>query len=110
MVGLVPFANSFLYPILTENDVHKSLQGKFTLIYGIAFVLTLILNPYIPMISALTTAILIYAFYFIAKRYSERGVAHVVVAIITFGISVPFQVFWLRNRKPKIEVLPKAKY
>ncbi len=40
----IPVANSFLVPILVENDVHEEIRGKFTLIFAISFIASIILG------------------------------------------------------------------
>lgn len=95
----IPIANSFLIVILVENDVHKELRGKFTLIYAGFFILGL----FLPFVNIVTLIMSYYAFFIIAKWYSEKYVAHFVISIVTFGISMPFQLlsFAMRERQPK---------
>src|SRR5690606_41447866 len=40
----IPVANSFLVPILVEKDVHEEIRGKFTLIFAISFIASIILR------------------------------------------------------------------
>jgi len=94
----IPAINAFLITLLVEKDVHPSVRGKFTLWYGIAVVLSLIASSFIPFISIIPMAMLYYAFYFLAKKYSKNEVLHVVIAVITFGFSIPIQIFMFRNR------------
>src|SRR5690625_3851329 len=97
----IPVVNTILMTLLVENDVHKYIRGKLTLIYGIAFVLSIIASSFIPFIGFVPLAIIYYAFYFIAKRYTDNPVLHLVIAIITFGFAMPIQIFIFRNREAK---------
>lgn len=99
----VPVINSFMLPILVEDDVHEPLQGKFTWIYGISIVVSLIGAFFIPFITFIPTLLMYYAFFAIANRFSERPVVHLLVAIITLGLAIPFQLFRFRNRESLYE-------
>jgi len=94
----IPIINAFLMTLLVENDVHPGIRGKFTLFYGIAFVLAIILSGFIAFITLIPMAMFYYAFYFIANRYSTNPVLHLVIGIITLGFSIPIQIFIFRNR------------
>jgi len=94
----IPIINAFLMTLLVENDVHQSVRGKYTLWYGVAFVASIILSSFIAFVSFIPMAMFYYAFYFLAKRYSEKPVVHLVIGIITFGFSIPIQIFMFRNR------------
>src|SRR5690625_3662240 len=95
----IPAINAFLITLLVEKDVHPSVRGKFTLWYGIAVVLSIILSGFIPFVSIVPMAMLYYAFYFLAQRYSKNAVLHLVIGIITFSLSIPIQIFIFRNRE-----------
>lgn len=94
----IPIANGFVMPMLVEDDVHESMRGRFTLIYGISLVATLLLGGFIPFISLVPTVMSYYAFYIITKWYSERHVAHLVISIVTLGFSIPFSLLRFKNR------------
>lgn len=96
----VPIVNYFLLTLLVENDVHPSIRGKFTLIYGIALAASILLNWFIPPLVFLPLAVIVYGFYFLAARYSTNTVAHVVIAAITLSTAIPIQLFLFRNREP----------
>jgi len=98
----IPIANSFLLALLVEDDVHPEIRGKFTLFYGIGFVVSLVFGSFLPFISFIPLIMFIYAFYFIAKKYSDNPVMHLVIAIITIGMAIPIQIFIFRNREPII--------
>ncbi len=107
----IPIVNSFLLMLLVEDEVHQEIRGKLTLFYGIAFVVSLLLGGFIPFISFIPLLMIIYAFYFLAKRYSDNPVMHMVIAIITIGLSVAIQIFIFRNRErvnPEIIDSPKS--
>jgi len=94
----IPIVNQFLMTWLVENDVHPGLRGKFTLLYGIAFVVSIIFSSFVFFVSFIPLAMIFYAFYFIAKKYSPNPVLHLVIAIITIGVSMPISIFIFRNR------------
>lgn len=94
----IPIISQFLMTLLVEDDVHPNLRGKFTLLYGVAFVLSMILSSFVFFVTFIPAAMIFYAFYFIAKRYSPNAVLHLVISIITIGISIPIQLFMFRNR------------
>src|SRR5690625_3593196 len=98
----IPVANSFLLALLVEDDVHPDIRGKFTLFYGIGFAVSIVFGSFIPFVSFIPLIMIMYAFYFIAKRYSDNPVMHIVIAIITVGFAIPIQIFIFRNRNPII--------
>lgn len=104
----IPIANGFVMPMLVEDDVHESMRGKFTMIYAGALIGSFLLSAFIPFVSFIPTLLVYYAFYLIAKWFSEKHMVHLVVAILTLGISMPFSLFRFRNRKivkNKIEII-----
>lgn len=98
----IPVVNAFLLTLLVEQDVHPSVRGKLTLWYGVAVVISLILSSFVPFVSFIPMAMFFYAFYFLAKRYSDNAVLHLVIGIITFGFSTPIQIFIFRKRDMKL--------
>lgn len=96
----IPIASTFLMMMVVEDDVHEGLRGKLTMVYGIAFVVILVLGSFIPGSQFILMAFFYYAFYFIAKRYSSNPVLHVVIGVITAGIGTAVSLFLFRNREP----------
>lgn len=96
----IPIANVFLLPVLVEDDVHEQVRGKFVLIFIITFVASFILGMFFTPFAFMTTIVYLYGFYFLAAKYSNNAVVHLVISIVTLGISVPFSVFRFRNREP----------
>lgn len=96
----VPIVSSFLFVHLTESIVHKPLKGNMVLLYGVTLV-TAFLGGFwrLPILAIFSIITIIYAFYFLAKRYSKRYIAHFVVAVITLGASVSISVFIFRNNE-----------
>lgn len=99
ILAWIPIANTFLMTLLVENDVHKELRGKVTLIYGIAFVVSIFLSIFVQIAGFISLLVIYYAFYFLAKKLSTNPVLHIVIAIVTLGISMPIQIFMFRNRE-----------
>lgn len=100
----IPIANSFLMPILVEDEVHESMKGRFTLIYGISLIGSLFLSTFIPFASIIPAVLMYYAFFIIARWFSEHYVAHLVIAILTGGFSIAISLFRFRNRKKSAEL------
>ena len=50
-------------------------------------------------LALIPTFLMYYAFFFIADKYSERAVLHLVLAILTGGISMAFSLFAFRKRE-----------
>ncbi|WP_164669711.1 hypothetical protein [Virgibacillus doumboii] len=97
----IPIVNLFLITQLVENDVHESMRGKFTLIYGITMAGAFVLSWFIPFIGIIPNILLIYGFYFIVQRYSSNEALHMVFVIISCTITMPIQFFIFRNREPR---------
>lgn len=99
----IPIANMFLMAMLVEEDVHESLKGKYTMIYGIVLVSSFFISIFYAPFAFLPLAMMLYAFYFIANRYSTNGIVHLVLSAVTLGLAIPFQLFRFRNREPLIQ-------
>ncbi|HLR80388.1 MAG TPA: hypothetical protein VK119_07370 [Bacillota bacterium] len=95
----VPVVNFFLLTLLVENDVHEQIRGKLTLIYGISLAASVLLSWLFSPISFLPLIVALYAFYFLARKYSTNEVVHIVIAAITFSATMPIQLFMFRNRE-----------
>lgn len=95
----IPIASQFLLTLLVEKDIHPGLRGKFTLLYGIAIIVAIFLSYFIYFVPLIPMGMFYYAFYFIAKRYTDNPVLHVTIAIISIGISIPIQIFMFRNNR-----------
>ncbi|MGP4106463.1 hypothetical protein [Virgibacillus sp. L01] len=96
----IPIVNTFLITQLVENDVHESLRGKFTLVYGVTMACAFFLSWFIPFVGLASNILLVYGFYFIIKRYSKNETLQLVLVIVTFMITMPIQFFLFRNREP----------
>lgn len=93
----IPVVSAFLIPYLVEKDVHPGLRGKFTLVYGIAVLMAVMFAYFLPFAPFIPMGIMLYAFYFIASKYSANPVFHTAIGIATIGCSVPIQIFMIRN-------------
>lgn len=97
-LAFLPFVNMMMIPILTNYDVHLRLQGHFVKVFAAVYALAIILGAYFPFGFLIPTLLLYYGFYFIADRYSERPVIHMVLLVLTGGTSLAFQLYRFRNR------------
>src|SRR5699024_2685161 len=96
----IPIAQTFLLPLVVENDVHEGMRGRFTLIYAISWVGSIILSMFFALFGILSMVVLLYGFYVLATRFSTNALAHTVIGVITLGMSVPISLFRFRNRQP----------
>src|SRR5690625_1569955 len=94
----IPIISQFLFTLLVEKDVHPGLRGRYTWLFLAATIVALMLGYFVCFVPLIPLAMFFYAFYFIAKRYTENPVLYVVIAIITVGWSIPIQIFMFRNR------------
>jgi len=99
----IPFANSFLMMVLLEGAVHKQIRGNLTLFYGILMALSVVAGSLIPLLGFLPAlaalALYVYAFYYLANRYSNNAMVHLIIAIVTLGYSIGVQIFLFRNKE-----------
>lgn len=94
----VPILNSFLVPLLVEDDVVESLRGRFTIAYLIALVLSII--PFLGIVFSIIAFIMaFYAFYVLINQYTNNAVIYIIVTVITFGVAMPFLLLRIRNRE-----------
>src|SRR5690625_1850178 len=98
----IPIGNWFLTAMLVEDDVNESIRGRFTLIFTLSLVCSLFIGGIFILFLYLPLILMFYAFYYIANRYSENAIVHVIIAVLTFSLSVPFQLFRFRNRKNRL--------
>lgn len=96
----IPIAQMFLIPLVVENDVHESMRGKFTLIYAISWIGSIVLGFILAPFSFLSFIVLLYGFFVLASRFSENAMIHLVISIVTLGVSMPISIFRFRNREP----------
>lgn len=101
----IHIANLFLIPILVEDDVHKSMRGNFTLIYGITFAGSVFLSRFILFIRVFLATLGYYLFYILANWYSKNAVAHLIIGVVTFVFSISFSLLRFRNRGRISEVV-----
>lgn len=99
----IPVVNVFMIPILTEDDVLEPIQGYFTIIFIVVLGLGILLTGMVPFVIFAPFVLLYYGFYFIADRYSERPVIHVLITVLTFGLALPVQLFRFRDRESLYE-------
>lgn len=99
----IPIAQTFLLTLVLEDYVHEGLRGKFTLVYAISWVGSIILGAFFLPLAYVSMIILLYGFYVLTTLYSKNALAHTIIAIVTLGMSVPISVFRFRNRQPFVQ-------
>src|SRR5699024_7237550 len=55
----IPIAQTFLIPLVVENDVHEGLRGKFTIVYAISWVGSIILGMFFAPFAYISMIILL---------------------------------------------------
>lgn len=95
----IPFLNAIVMPMLVEDEVHESLQGKFTTIFIVSFFVSILLSFIFPFLAYVPAVLTYYAFYIIATWYSRKAPVHLIVAVLTFGISLPISLLILSGRE-----------
>lgn len=93
----IPVVSQFLLTFLAEKHVHEGLRGKVTLLYGIAMAVSIFFGYFLAFVLFIPIAVFCYAFYFIAKLYSDNPLFHTAVALVSIGWSIPIQLFMFRN-------------
>ena len=102
----IPIANTFLMMMLVEDDVHESMRGKYTLIFAITFIASIVLGGFFPPIGLVPSVMMYYALYLLANSRSDNAVMYLVISIVTFNFATPFMLFRLRNRdRRSVEVV-----
>lgn len=96
----IPIAQTFLLTLVVEDDVHESLRGKFTLIYAVSWVGSIVLGMFFTPFVYLSIIVLLYGFYVLANRFSENAIVHTIIGVVTLGVSVPISLFRFRKREP----------
>lgn len=96
----IPVVSTFLLTMLVEKDVHPDLRGKLSLILALSIAFSMVTSwIFYYMVSLIPIGIIIYAFYHLAKKYVPNPVFHLAIAVVSIGSSIPFQLFWMRDRK-----------
>lgn len=95
----IPILNGFVIPMMIEDEVHESLKGKFTLVYGICFAASVLLSGFIPFVGLAASVLAFYAFYILMERYSTHAVIHLVIAVVTLGITMPISLLMVSGRQ-----------
>lgn len=96
----IPIAQTFLLPLVVEDDVHEQIRGKFTLIYAVAWLASIFLGMFFAPASFIPIIILLYGFHVLASRFSENALAHTIIGVVTLGMSLSISLFMFRNRTP----------
>lgn len=96
----IPIAQTFLLPLVVENDVHEGIRGKFTLVYAVSWLASIFLAMFYTPFTFISMIVLLYGFHVLALRFSENALAHTIIGVVTLGVSVPISLFRFRNRTP----------
>lgn len=95
----IPLGGVLLLMMLIEEKVPKLLRNKMTLLFSLSLIVSIFLGFNISLVFlSIPLLILIYAFGYIARSYSKNHIIHFLLAVISIGLSIPFQLFALSHR------------
>lgn len=99
-MAFVPILNTFYVPYLIKDQANPVFKGKFLIVYIACLVLSVI--PILGIIFSIASLFLsFYAYFLLFRDYSDNYVMHIVLLVITFGISYYVSLFRFRNRTPR---------
>lgn len=97
LLSWIPIANILFLSYLAEKSANEKLQnGKLTIALAVSMFLMLFFGGFFILT---TVGILLYSFYCIANRYSDKALAHTLIASVTLGFSVPVSLFRFRKKQ-----------
>lgn len=94
----VPIVNTFLITLLVEEDAHESVRGKLTIVYLIVIVGGFLFSGFLPFLTVLPFAVLMYAFYLLLQKYSKNAIIHTAIAVVTGSLGMSISLFMVRHR------------
>lgn len=106
-ISWIPGGAKVVICLITEQQAPKFVRGKLILIYLITLLLNIISSfsdngfmIFVGVVSALLLAVIQYmTFYYLVSQYSNSAVAHLVIAILTLGLSMVVSLYMIKNRE-----------
>lgn len=92
----IPIVNQFVLYILVKDHVHPPIRNNFMIIAIVVYIISLLISP----LAILTAILYFYAFYIVSTWFSDKPVAHTVIAVLTLGFSIAISLFMFRKRTP----------
>lgn len=102
LTAWVPLLNVIYLARVSEKNLPSYMENRYTIIQIILVVSMVILQGTTYMILCLVMILTIYSTYTIVGKYSKHKNVHLIIMVITLGMSIPVHLFWIRN-KEKIE-------
>lgn len=100
----IPLVNQFMPLILIKNHVKENILKLLFIGLAISLAIPFFGDEW-QFISLIGFAISMYAYATMFKWYSKNYIAHIIIAIFTFSISIPISLFMFRNRIPVFDKL-----
>lgn len=95
--------------LMTEQQAPKFVRGKLFLVYLITLLLTIVTSfsgsdngfmIFVGSVCSILLAVIQYmTFYYLVSQYSDSAVAHLVIAILTLGLSMIISLYMIKNRE-----------
>lgn len=99
-IAWIPLANGYLFAHLVEHKMFKWFKGNFALFYLGMLVISIPIaaTDFGMVFNILVLAIQLVVFKLIVEDYSKSVALHMVLAIVTLGISVVFSILYISGR------------
>lgn len=101
-IAWVPIVNQFMPLILIRSKVKTATLNVLMIVFAISLAIPLFFGEDYEYLSLIAFAISMYAYSILFKLYSDSYAVHTVIAIFTFGLSIPISLFRFRNRTPEM--------
>src|SRR5699024_10114005 len=104
----IPMWNIILIMMLVEKEDRPLVKGKMVIYFGLLVIISLftlpifasfdtplLSNPFMPMI--IPGFWTLFVFRMLIRDYTKYPTVHMILALITIGFSMPFQLYGFRN-------------
>lgn len=102
VLAWLPYLNYLLLIKMADKEAHVPFRGNLVvtaIIAGLSFMgLFVIVFPVSAVPFLIGLVITVYAFYIVSRRYTKRSGLHTVLLCVTFGMSMPFQLYAFSKR------------
>lgn len=106
-VSLIPGGSKVVICLMTEQQAPKFVRGKLFLVYLVTLLITTVTSfsdngfmIFVGSLCAILLAVIQYmTFYYLVSQYSNSAVAHLVIAILTLGLSMIISLYMIKNRE-----------
>lgn len=106
-VSLIPVGSKVVICLMTEQQAPKFVRGKLFLVYLVTLLITTFTsfsdNGFMIFVGSLCAILLVViqymTFYYLVSQYSNSAVAHLLIAILTLGLSMIISLYMIKNRE-----------